>query len=174
MTKVLVAIDGSEHANRAFAAAARLFGKHADYVAVSVVPPWSFATALGANEDLDLPGGQPPSTALDGSASTGMPYAPTASSVEATMQGLYDYYREMQREAQQVAGVKAESVIEEAHPHKRRIGRAIIEAAEEHRADVIVVGPHGSSFAGETLLGSVSQYVIHHAPCPVVICRDND
>lgn len=174
MTKVLVAIDGSEHANRAFADAARLFGSEADYVVVSVVPPWSPGTALAANEDLDLPGGQATSTSVHASAGTGMPFAPTAASVQATVDGLYDYYRRVQREAQQTAGVKAETVIEEAQPRKRRIGRAIVDAAEQHGVDAIVVGSHGASFTGETLLGSVSQYVIHHAKCPVVISRDND
>ena len=174
MTKVLVAIDGSEHANRAFADAARLFGPETEYVVVSVVPPWSPSTAIAASEDLDLPTGRPPTTSVSATASTGMPFAPSAESIEATMEGLYDYYRKMQREAQKVAGVEAESVIEEARPRKRRIGRAIVETAQRVGADAIVVGSHGSSFAGESLLGSVSQYVVHNASCPVVVCRDDD
>lgn len=46
----------------------------------------------------------------------------------------------------------------------------IIEKAKEWGADVIVVGSHGRGFWGR-LLGSVSNGVVHHAPCSVLVVR---
>lgn len=46
----------------------------------------------------------------------------------------------------------------------------IIEKAREWKADLIVVGSHGRGFWGR-LLGSVSNGVVHHAPCSVLVVR---
>ena len=46
----------------------------------------------------------------------------------------------------------------------------IIEKAKEWNAEVIVVGSHGRGFWGR-LLGSVSNGVVHHAPCSVLVVR---
>jgi nucleotide-binding universal stress UspA family protein len=45
-------------------------------------------------------------------------------------------------------------------------GRQIIEAAREARAQLIVLATRGSM---SMLLGTVSQYVLRKAPCPVLI-----
>lgn len=46
----------------------------------------------------------------------------------------------------------------------------IVERAEEWKADVIVVGSHGRGFWGR-ILGSVSNGVVHHATCSVLVVR---
>ena len=46
----------------------------------------------------------------------------------------------------------------------------IIEKAIDWNADLIVVGSHGRGFWGR-LLGSVSNGVVHHAPCSVLVVR---
>ncbi|MBV9242789.1 MAG: universal stress protein [Acidobacteria bacterium] len=46
----------------------------------------------------------------------------------------------------------------------------IVERAEEWGAHLIVVGSHGRGFWGR-LLGSVSNGVVHHAPCSVLVVR---
>ncbi len=48
---------------------------------------------------------------------------------------------------------------------------AILDVAEEHRADLIVVGNRGMTGAKRFLLGSVPNKVSHHAPCSVLIVR---
>lgn len=47
----------------------------------------------------------------------------------------------------------------------------IVEEAANWDADLIVVGSHGRGFWGRLTLGSVSDAVIHHAPCSVLIAR---
>ena len=50
--------------------------------------------------------------------------------------------------------------------------RVIVDEAKDWNADLIIVGSHGRSFWGRLTLGSVSDAVIHHAPCSVLIARD--
>ncbi len=162
MPKVLTAVDGSEFAMKAFGEAVGIFGTDAEYVLLSVVP--SGSPIAGGLTVADTPGARTHGTSTGAS-----PYAPTADSIAATRDAVYDFYRSAQRQAGAHAGVTVEHVIEEAKPRKRRIGRVICESAVEHGCDVIVIGSHGSSHTGEVLLGSVSQYVLHHAELPVLV-----
>lgn len=50
----------------------------------------------------------------------------------------------------------------------------IVERARDWGADLIVVGSHGYGFWSRTLLGSVSNSVVHHAPCSVLVVRAAD
>ena len=50
--------------------------------------------------------------------------------------------------------------------------RAIIKAAEEWNADLIIVGTHGRGFWGRVMVGSVSDAVVHHARCSVLVVRE--
>jgi nucleotide-binding universal stress UspA family protein len=49
---------------------------------------------------------------------------------------------------------------------------AEILADRARHARLLVVGNRGHNGLSEALLGSVSQYLVHHAPCPVVVIRD--
>ncbi|XP_071081806.1 putative universal stress protein SH1215 isoform X1 [Haliotis cracherodii] len=53
-------------------------------------------------------------------------------------------------------------------------GEAIIQAAAEEGASMIVTGTRGLSKLKRTFLGSVSDYVAHHSPVPVIICRRSE
>ena len=48
---------------------------------------------------------------------------------------------------------------------------AIVERAEETGTDLIVVGSHGYRSWERLLIGSVSDSVVHHAPCTVMVVR---
>jgi nucleotide-binding universal stress UspA family protein len=68
--------------------------------------------------------------------------------------------------AARAAGVTAEFLVWEGDP-----GGAISAAAEAEGADLVVVGTRGRSGAERMLLGSVSDYVVRHAACPVLVVR---
>ncbi|MGB3295786.1 MAG: universal stress protein [Phormidesmis sp.] len=48
-------------------------------------------------------------------------------------------------------------------------GWTICDRARTQQADLIVVGSHGRRGLSEMLIGSVSNYVTHHAPCSVLV-----
>jgi nucleotide-binding universal stress UspA family protein len=50
-------------------------------------------------------------------------------------------------------------------------GESIVAAAEAEAADLVIVGSHGRGRLGRLLLGSISDYVARHAPCPVLVVR---
>jgi nucleotide-binding universal stress UspA family protein len=43
--------------------------------------------------------------------------------------------------------------------------------ARDLGVDVVVIGSHGKGFLSRVLLGSVSEHVTRHAPCPVLVVR---
>jgi nucleotide-binding universal stress UspA family protein len=49
--------------------------------------------------------------------------------------------------------------------------QVIIELAKTKKYDLIIMGTRGKSTFQELLLGSVSQKVLHHASCPVMVIR---
>ena len=49
--------------------------------------------------------------------------------------------------------------------------QVIVDEAEKWGADLIIVGSHGYGFWQRALLGSVSNAVVHHAPCSVLVVR---
>jgi nucleotide-binding universal stress UspA family protein len=53
-----------------------------------------------------------------------------------------------------------------------KAGPALLELIREHRAEVLVGGTHGVGGLKRTLLGSVSQQLLEHAPCSVLLVRD--
>jgi nucleotide-binding universal stress UspA family protein len=58
----------------------------------------------------------------------------------------------------------------EAHLSNQEAGRALVAIADEQQAQMIVVGNRGMTGA-KRALGSVPNYVSHHANCDVVIVR---
>jgi nucleotide-binding universal stress UspA family protein len=58
-----------------------------------------------------------------------------------------------------------------------RDGRAylvISEVARESRASLIIIATHGYTGPARLLLGSTTERVVRHAPCPVLVVRENE
>ncbi|HJU46596.1 MAG TPA: universal stress protein [Gaiellaceae bacterium] len=66
-------------------------------------------------------------------------------------------------------GLGAEAAVRDGEP-----GPAIVEEAKEWGANLIVVGSRGHTGLRRMLEGSVSRYVVDHAPCPVEVihCKE--
>jgi nucleotide-binding universal stress UspA family protein len=64
------------------------------------------------------------------------------------------------------AGANATFLVWEGEP-----GEAIVAAANSEGVDLIVVGSHGRSGVSRFFIGSVSDYVVRHARCPVMVVR---
>ncbi|XP_033746403.1 universal stress protein in QAH/OAS sulfhydrylase 3'region-like isoform X1 [Pecten maximus] len=67
-------------------------------------------------------------------------------------------------------GIEAEFKVEAAE----KPGHAIVEVATKNEAAFIVTGTRGMGKIRRTILGSVSDFVVHHAPCPVLVCRHKE
>ena len=77
-------------------------------------------------------------------------------------------FLQQKAEAAKQAGVSTEFVQLTGNP-----GREICTLASTWAADLILVGSRGLKGLKEMFLGSVSNYVTHHAPCSVLIVRSN-
>ena len=56
-------------------------------------------------------------------------------------------------------------------PDNESTGAAVVRVAHEMSADVLVIGSSGKNWFRRLVGNSVSDYVAHHAPCPVLLVR---
>ena len=80
---------------------------------------------------------------------------------------------EFKREHQQLLGISATLRKEGANAQaillKGDADELIVEKATDLQADIIILGSHGHGRLHKALVGSVSEAVIRHAPCNVMI-----
>lgn len=50
----------------------------------------------------------------------------------------------------------------------------IVEEAKRSHADLIVMGTHGRTGLSHLLIGSTAEQVVRHAPCPVMVVREQE
>jgi len=148
MSTVLLASDGSDLATAAMLNGIELLGRDHDIHSLSVVSP-AFTPSVSAFDSGPI--------IVDPAVDEEIEQADRAESA-ADLAALDD-----------VLGIRSTHLIEvgEAGPTVCRIAAQI-------GADVIVIGSHGHGWLQRVLLGSVSQHVVRHAPCPVLVMRRTD
>jgi universal stress protein A len=52
------------------------------------------------------------------------------------------------------------------------VGETLVRLATENDSQAIVVGAHGHSAVADLLVGHTAQTVLRHAPCPVIMVRN--
>ncbi len=62
------------------------------------------------------------------------------------------------------AGMQVETLVVEGHPRE-----AICKIADSGPYDLLVIGKHADTDLRNLLFGQVSNYVVHHTQCPVLI-----
>lgn len=166
MTKILIAVDDTDHSIRAATTARALFGDNADYFVISVLT--SPAVMWGGRDAMRW-GVAYPATVPAGAMT--MPYPLVVGSGlpmpagDAVGDSTID-------EAQRLAGdVAAAANIPTATP----IGDtgdptpAILEAAENHHVDVIVVGSSHAGWMSRLFSRPVAEGVLRRAERPVLV-----
>lgn len=150
-TKVLLATDGSEDAARARQAAIELCQKTGSELHVVYVGEPFYAIPAAEASMVD-------------------PYWGA---------GVYeDVEAELEREAQELLDEEVQRVradggtVAQAHLRMGSTAGEIVELAEEEGAGLIVVGSRGREGIRRALMGSVSEAVVRHAHCPVLVVRE--
>ena len=67
------------------------------------------------------------------------------------------------------AGIQVETALEIGHA-----GQQICARASDHHADLIVTSTHGRTGLKHILVGSTAEYVVRHAPCPVLVVPSHE
>lgn len=149
--KILVATDGSEFSEAAVAKAVEMFGDSTD------------------NELRIITAAEPVYTPAE-------PFALSSDYVQAlesaALKKASDVISKAEAEMREAVGqlnIRLTTSVVKGYANQ-----AIVEEAEGWGADVIVLGSHGYGLWRRALLGSVSNSVLHHAPCSVLVVRNKD
>ena len=73
---------------------------------------------------------------------------------------------EIDRTLEALGQPPAERVVEAGDP-----AHAILATAQRLGVDLILLGSHGRGFVQRVVLGSVSEHVVRHSTCPVLVVR---
>jgi nucleotide-binding universal stress UspA family protein len=155
--KILVPLDGSEHSIKALDAAIQIAEKFAGKI--TLVHVYHATITTNINYEASYSPGMPATT------------IPVITPEEVSRFGRYA--REagnrilMEGKQRVVAGkIEVDSILREGH-----VVKEISEVAQERGFSLIVIGARGVSHIREMLLGSVTEGLIHHTSCPILVVK---
>lgn len=150
--KILLATDGSEFSEAAVEAAGSMFSRRKD-ISVKIVSAYETPAAIAA-EPFSVPADLFQEV-------VDMERAKSERWTEGAVAAF--------RSRGESADLQVSSCVGLGRP-----ASVIIDVAEEWGADLIIVGSHGSGMWRRATLGSVSDAVVHHAPCSVLVVRSTN
>ena len=149
-TKILLATDGSKEAELASRTAAELAQSTGSELHVLYV--WEAANPYV--EVVELAGDEPVTLRLD-----------------AELRRQFDLQARTMLDAQEEKVRAVGGTVAQAHLRMGKADHEIVTLAEEIGAGLIVMGGRGRGGIRRALMGSVSDSVVRHAHCPVLVVR---
>ena len=146
-TKILLATDGSEEAQLALSTAVDQANSTNSELHLVTVGPWNPDPAYATHE------------------------------ANFRWQTYEDVIEAIGKEAQQILDEQAKKIeeaggtVQGAYVRRGRKDQEIVRLAEEIGAGLIVIGSRGRGGVRRALMGSVSDSVVRHAHCPVLVVR---
>lgn len=141
LERIVAAIDGSENADHALALAADLAARYGAVLTLLTVVPTPVALTYG------IPTYEPPSPE--------------------SIHAIYDELLASRKARVQTPRIPRVETV--------KLGGNVVEELltylEKERPDLLVMGTRGLSAGRRLLMGSVSDALVHHAPCPVLVVR---
>ncbi|WP_349368242.1 universal stress protein [Salinarimonas sp.] len=173
ISTIVVAVDGSEHQDAVLALAGEIAAKqgarivlaHALLRAVPYGELYALAERLGfldrVKDELDQAAATPvmPAAAMGGA-------IPVIMVSPETLEHMANEVVASARAKLDGLGVPIETRISDKAP-----AEALVEIATQEKADVLVLGSRGLGRVQGFLLGSVSQRVLHEAPCACLVVK---
>jgi nucleotide-binding universal stress UspA family protein len=85
-----------------------------------------------------------------------------------------DLKAKIERQVSELTGAGITATLETSRVKVGGAGHAIAGAASVHESDAIVVGTRGHTPIAGLLVGSVTQRLLHIAPCPIIVVPNRD
>jgi nucleotide-binding universal stress UspA family protein len=150
---ILAPVDGSEHSSRALDVAIQMAKRFQGKLVLIYIYSVTVTPIMMPEPTTSIPG---------------IPMTPPAD-----FSKVIDNARQIGKnvltrglEEAKAENVQVESILKEGH-----VVQEVIKTAREGKFDLIVIGARGMSHIRELLLGSVTDGVIHHATCPVLVVK---